>query len=139
MNLEGKTAIVTGRSRGIGKAVAKRLARDGAKVAVNCVSTVDKAEAVVEEIRAAGGDAVVVQADVAKKADAERLIADTIAAFGQVDILVSNAGIIIHRPFVDSPDEDLARAIESNLHGLFNRSPPVLTPMHARRQSRIGG
>jgi NAD(P)-dependent dehydrogenase (short-subunit alcohol dehydrogenase family) len=134
MNLAGKTAIVTGSSRGIGKAVAKRLARDGAKVAVNCVSTVDKARAVVEEIREAGGEAVVVQADVAKKADAERLIADTIAAFGQVDILVSNAGIVIDRPFVDSSDEDWRRAIEGNLHGFFNVARAVL-PHMARSNS----
>jgi NAD(P)-dependent dehydrogenase (short-subunit alcohol dehydrogenase family) len=137
MNLTGKTAIVTGSSRGIGRAVAKRLARDGAKVTVNCVSTVDKAKAVVEEIRAAGGEAVVVQADVAKKADAERLIADTIAAFGQVDILVSNAGIVIDRPFVDSSDEDWRRAIESNLHGFFNVARAVLPHMIGRRQGRL--
>jgi NAD(P)-dependent dehydrogenase (short-subunit alcohol dehydrogenase family) len=137
MTLAGKTAIVTGSSRGIGKAIAKRLARDGAKVAVNCVSTVDKAGAVVAEIAAAGGEAVVVQADVARKADAERLIADTIAAFGQVDILVSNAGIIIDRPFVDSTDEDWTRAIESNLHGFFNVCRAVLPHMIGRRRGRI--
>ena len=137
MTLAGKTAIVTGSSRGIGKAIARRLARDGAKVAVNCVSTVDKANAVVAEIAAAGGEAVVIQADVAKKGDAERLVADTIAAFGRVDILVSNAGIIIDRPFVDSTDEDWTRAIESNLHGFFNVSRAVLPHMIARRQGRI--
>ena len=137
MTLAGKTAIVTGSSRGIGKAIAKRLARDGAKVAVNCVTTIDKASAVVAEIAAAGGEAVVVPADVAQKAEAERLIADTIAAFGRVDILVSNAGIIIDRPFVDSTDEDWTRAIESNLHGFFNVSRAVLPHMIARRQGRI--
>ena len=137
MSLAGKTAIVTGSSRGIGKAVAKRLARDGAKVAVNCVSTVDKAEAVVAEIAAAGGEAIVVQADVSKKEDAERLIADTVAAFGQVDILVSNAGIVIDRPFVDSTDEDWTRAIESNLHGFFNVARAVLPDMIGRKHGRI--
>jgi NAD(P)-dependent dehydrogenase (short-subunit alcohol dehydrogenase family) len=137
MTLAGKTAIVTGSSRGIGKAIAKRFARDGAKVAVNCVSTVDKANAVVAEIAAGGGEAVVVRADVAKKGDAERLVADTIAAFGRVDILVSNAGIIIDRPFVDSTDEDWTRAIESNLHGFFNVSRAVLPHMIGRRQGRI--
>src|SRR6185295_13074312 len=137
MNLKGKTAIVTGSSRGIGKAVAKRLARDGAKVAVNCVSTVDKAKAVVEEIRRDGGEAVVVQADVSKKAEAERLIADTIKAFGQLDILVSNAGIIIDRPFVDSTDDDWERAIENNLHGFFNITRAVLPHMIGRKQGRV--
>ncbi len=137
MDLEGKIAIVTGSSRGIGKAVAKRLARDGAKVAVNCVSTVAKAKAVVEEIRKAGGDAIVVPADVSKKADAERLIADTIEAFGQVDILVSNAGIVIDRPFVDSTDEDWTRAIENNLHGFFNVTRAALPHMIERKHGRI--
>src|SRR5262249_59050337 len=115
MDLKGKTAIVTGSSRGIGKAVAKRLARDGAKVAVNCVSTVDKAKTVVAEIHNDGGEAVVVRADVSKRAEAERLIGDTLKAFGQVDILVSNAGIVIDRPFIDSTDEDWTRAIDNNL------------------------
>jgi 3-oxoacyl-[acyl-carrier protein] reductase len=137
MDLKGKTAIVTGSSRGIGKAVAKRFARDGAKVAVNCVSTVDKAKAVVEEIKKAGGEAVVVQADVSKKADAERLIADTIKAFGQVDILVSNAGIVIDRPFVDSTDDDWTRAIENNLHGFFNITRAVLPHMIERKKGRV--
>ena len=137
MNLIGKTTIVTGSSRGIGRAVARRLARDGARIVVNCVSTVDKAKAVVEEIRQAGGSAVVVRADVSQKSDAERLIAEAIAAFGQVDILVSNAGIVIDRPFVDSTDEDWTRAIETNLHGFFNVARAVLPHMIGRKQGRL--
>jgi NAD(P)-dependent dehydrogenase (short-subunit alcohol dehydrogenase family) len=137
MDLEGKTAIVTGSSRGIGKAVARRFARDGAKVTVNCVSTVDKAEAVADEIRKSGGEAIVVAADVSKKVDAERLVAETTKAFGQVDILVSNAGIVIDRPFVDSTDEDWTRAIENNLHGFFNITRAVLPHMIGRKQGRI--
>ena len=137
MDLKGKVAIVTGSSRGIGRAVARRLARDGAKVTVNCVSTVDKANAVVDEIRKAGGEAVVVRADMSKRADAERLIAETMKAFGKVDVLVSNAGIVIDRPFIDSTDEDWARAIENNLHGFFNVTRAVLPHMIERKQGRI--
>ena len=137
MNLKGKAAIVTGSSRGIGRAVALRLARDGAKVAVNCVSTVDKANGVAETIRKAGGEAIVVKADVSKRADAERLIAETAQAFGSVDILVSNAGIVIDRPFVDSTDDDWTRAIENNLHGFFNVTRAVLPRMIERKQGRI--
>lgn len=137
MNLTGKSAIVTGSSRGIGRAVALRFARDGAAVAVNGVSNRAKAEAVAGEIAAAGGRAIVVQADVSRRADAERLVAETIAAFGKVDILVSNAGIVIDRPFVDSTDEDWSRAIETNLHGFFNVSRAVLPHMIGRRQGRI--
>jgi NAD(P)-dependent dehydrogenase (short-subunit alcohol dehydrogenase family) len=137
VDLKGKVAIVTGSSRGIGRAIALRFARDGARVTVNCVSTVDKANAVAKEIRDAGGEAIVVQADVAKRTDAERLIAETIKAFGKVDILVSNAGIVIDRPFVESTDEDWTRAIESNLHGFFNVTRAVLPHMIERKQGRI--
>lgn len=136
MTLENKAAIITGSSRGIGRAVALRFARDGAKVVVNCVSTVDKAHAVAEEIRQAGGEAVVVQADVSKRADAERLIAEGIRAFGKVDILVSNAGIVIDKPFVESTDEDWARAIGSNLQGFFNVTRAVLP--HMMEESTAG-
>jgi NAD(P)-dependent dehydrogenase (short-subunit alcohol dehydrogenase family) len=137
MDLKNKSAIVTGSSRGIGRAIALRFARDGAKVAVNCVSTLDKANAVAAEIRSAGGEAIVVQADVSKRADAERLIAETIKAFGKVDILVSNAGIVIDRPFVDSTDDDWTKAIESNLHGFFNVTRAVLPHMIERRHGRV--
>ena len=137
MDLKNKVAIVTGSSRGIGSAIALRFARDGAKVTVNCVSTTDKANAVADEIRKAGGEAIVVQADVSKRAEAERLIAETIKAFGKVDILVSNAGVVIDRPFVESTDEDWTRAIESNLHGFFNVTRAVLPHMIERRHGRV--
>ncbi len=137
MTLSGKIAVVTGSSRGIGRAVAQRFARDGAKVTINCVNTIAKAEAVADDIRRAGGEAVVVQADVAKRADAERLIGETVKAFGKVDILVSNAGIVIDRPFVDSTDDDWSRAIETNLRGFFNVARAVLPHMIARRFGRV--
>jgi NAD(P)-dependent dehydrogenase (short-subunit alcohol dehydrogenase family) len=137
MDLRNKSAIVTGSSRGIGRAIALRFARDGAKVAVNCVSTLDKANAVADEIRKAGGEAIVVQADVSKRADAERLVGETIKAFGKVDILVSNAGIVIDRPFVESTDDDWTRAIESNLHGFFNITRAVLPHMIERKYGRV--
>jgi NAD(P)-dependent dehydrogenase (short-subunit alcohol dehydrogenase family) len=137
MDLRNKSAIVTGSSRGIGRAIAMRFARDGAAVVVNCVSSRDKADAVTAEIKSAGGRAVTVQADVSKKADAERLVAETIAAFGKVDILVSNAGIVIDKPFVESTDEDWTRAIENNLHGFFNITRAVLPHMLERKYGRI--
>lgn len=137
MDLKNKSAIITGSSRGIGRAIARRFARDGAKVTVSCVSTIDKAKDVATEIHDAGGEAIVVQADVSKRADAERLVADTIRAFGKVDILVSNAGIVIDRPFVESTDEDWTRAIEANLHGFFNITRAVLPHMIERGHGRI--
>jgi len=137
MDLKGKTAIVTGSARGIGKGIALRFARDGARVTVNSVTSVDRATAVAAEIEQAGGQAIVVQADVSKRADAERLVAETIEAFGHVDILVSNAGIVIDKPYIESTDEDWTRAIENNLHGFFNVTRAVLPHMIGRKAGRI--
>jgi NAD(P)-dependent dehydrogenase (short-subunit alcohol dehydrogenase family) len=137
MTLKGKSAIVTGSSRGIGHAVALRFARDGAKVVVNCVTNLDKAKAVADEIRGIGGEAIVVQADVSKRADADRLIASAIKSFGKLDILISNAGIIIDRPFTESTDEDWTRSIEINLKGFFNVARAALPHMMKQRSGRI--
>ena len=137
MQLKGKVAVVTGSSRGIGQAVAERFARDGAKVVVNYVRNRQAAEAVVAGIRKAKGEAIAVKADVAKKADAERLIKAAIKAFGRLDILVSNAGIIIDRPFIESSDKDWMASIETNLHGFFNVCRAALPPMLKQKWGRI--
>ena len=137
MQLKNKVAIVTGSSRGIGKAVAERFARDGAKVVVNYVRNKKAADAVVVGIRKAGGEAVAVKADVSKRADAERLIKSAIKAFGRLDIVVSNAGIVIDRPFIESTDEDWIASIENNLHGFFNVCQAALKPMLKQKWGRI--
>ena len=137
MQLTDKVAIVTGSSRGIGKAVAERFARDGAKVVVNYVRNKKAADAVVAGIRKAGGEAVAVKADVSKRADAERLIKSAIKAFGRLDIVVSNAGIVIDRPFIESTDEDWIASIENNLHGFFNVCQAALKPMLKQKWGRI--
>ncbi len=137
MKLKDRVAIITGSSRGIGKAVALRFAAEGAKVVVNCRSSVAEAEAVAGEISGGGGAALVVQADVSAKADAERLRDRTLEAFGQIDVLVSNAGVVIDRPFVESSDEDWAVAIGTNLNGFFNVTRAVLPHMLERRHGRI--
>ena len=137
MQLKGKVAVVTGSSRGIGQAVAERFARDGAKVVVNYVRNRKAADAVVTGIRKAKGEAIAVKADVAKKADAERLIKAAINAFGRLDILVSNAGIIIDRPFIESSDKDWMASIETNLHGFFNVCRAALPPMLKQKWGRI--
>jgi NAD(P)-dependent dehydrogenase (short-subunit alcohol dehydrogenase family) len=137
VRLAGRTAIVTGSSRGIGRAVALRFAREGANVTINCVENLDKAEAVAREISEAGGLAHVVKANVAKPDEARHLIDETIRRFGQIDILVSNAGIIIDRSFIDSTDEDWSRSIEINLRGFFNVSRAVLPFMIERRYGRV--
>ncbi len=137
MLLKDKTAVVTGSSRGIGKAIALRFAAEGAKVAVACVRNRDKAEAVAQEIRGSGGEAITVQADVSVRDDAERMVAEATQAFGRVDVMVSNAGIVIDRAFVDSTDDDWNAAIETNLRGFFNVTRAALPQMIERGQGRI--
>jgi NAD(P)-dependent dehydrogenase (short-subunit alcohol dehydrogenase family) len=137
MQLKNKVAIVTGSSRGIGKAVAERFARDGAKVVVNYVKNKKAADAVVAGIVKARGTAIAIKADVSKKADARRLINGAIKAFGRLDILVSNAGIVLDRSFVDSTDDDWTAAIENNLHGFYNVCQAALPPMLEQKWGRI--
>lgn len=137
MNLKGKVAIVTGSTRGIGKGIAHRFARDGSKVVINGVTNKEKGEAVAKEIKEAGGEATVVMADVSQREEAALLAAGAIKAFGQIDILVSNAGIVIDKPFVESQDEDWDRAININLRGFFNVSRAVLPHMIERQYGRI--
>lgn len=137
MALKDKSAIITGSSRGIGRAIALRFARDGAKVVVNCVANTAKAEAVAEEVRQIGGEAVVVKADVSKRSEAERLVSSSIAKFGKLDILVSNAGIVIDKSFVDSSDEDWSRSIGINLTGFFDVTRAALPHMIQRGTGRI--
>jgi 3-oxoacyl-[acyl-carrier protein] reductase len=93
MRLSGKTALVTGSSRGVGKAIAVAFAREGARVMVNYTSNEKAAMEVVEEIQKLGGQAQAFKADVAKKADAEAIVQATVDAFGGIDILVNNAGL----------------------------------------------
>jgi NAD(P)-dependent dehydrogenase (short-subunit alcohol dehydrogenase family) len=137
MQLKDKVAIVTGSSRGIGKAVAERFAREGARIVVNYVRNKKAADAVAAGIRKAGGEAVAVKADVSKRADAERLIKSAVKAFGRLDIVVSNAGIVIDRPFIESTDEDWIASIENNLHGFFNVCQAALKPMLKQKWGRI--
>ena len=137
MQLTDKVAIVTGSSRGIGKAVAERFAREGARIVVNYVRNKKAADAVAAGIRKAGGEAVAVKADVSKRADAERLIKSAVKAFGRLDIVVSNAGIVIDRPFIESTDEDWIASIENNLHGFFNVCQAALKPMLKQKWGRI--
>lgn len=129
----GKAAIVTGSSRGIGAAIAKRLARDGFRVTVNCVVNRDLAAAVVREIEAAGGAAIWEQADVSDPIAVRRLFDANDRAFGGVDVVINNAGIMRLAPFRDMTDEDFTRQFDVNVKGGFN----VLR--EAARRVRDGG
>src|SRR3954449_3496268 len=105
-NLAGKAALVTGASRGIGRAIALRLARDGAAVVVNYSGSEPQAREVVGEVEKAGGRAVSVQADVSRVADVVRLFDATLEHLGRLDILVNNAGVILYKPLADTTEEE---------------------------------
>ncbi|RKG92673.1 SDR family oxidoreductase [Corallococcus terminator] len=115
-----KTAIVTGASRGIGAAVAERLARDGFNVIVNYAGSKDSAEALVRKIEAAGGRALSAQADVSDPAAVARMFDSAETVFGGVDVLVNNAGVMMLKRFADSDDALFDRQIAINLKGTFN-------------------
>jgi len=119
MNLQNKVAIVTGASKGIGTHIAKALAHAGAKVVVNYASSQASADQVVAEIRAAGGEAIAVRADVSKTAEVKALFDATIAKFGKVDLLINNAGIAIYKILKDTTDDDFDRIFDINVRGVF--------------------
>jgi 3-oxoacyl-[acyl-carrier protein] reductase len=117
--LTGKVAIVSGASKGIGAAIAEKLAEDGAKVVVNYSKSADQAEAVVARIQAQGGKAAAVRADVSNPAEAQALVDATIREFGKVDILVNNAGVFEFLPLSAVHEEHFDRQFNLNVKGLL--------------------
>ncbi|MEZ4645037.1 MAG: 3-oxoacyl-[acyl-carrier-protein] reductase [Chloroflexota bacterium] len=134
MLLEGKVAIVTGASRGIGRAIAEDLAANGARVVVNYHSSAEAATEVVQSIEGNGGTAVAVQADVSNFEAAKELIKATIDTYGQVDILVNNAGTTRDMLLPMMKEDDWDIVIETNLKSVFNCCKAVLRPMMRRKQ-----
>lgn len=118
-NLEGKVAIITGASRGIGSAIARQLSALGAKVVVNYSNNSVKAEEVVEEITKSGEQAVAIKADVSNIKDVERLFSETITKFGKVDILVNNAGVILYKLLSDVTEEEFDKLFNINVKGTY--------------------
>lgn len=128
--LEGKVAIVTGASRGIGRAIAQRFAEEGAKVVVNYFARKDEADAVVAKIGEAGGDAVAIQADVSSSSDVHRLVTESIDRYQRVDILVNNAGVMFTKDVLETSEEEWDRTIDINLKGAYLCSKaiaPIMT------------
>jgi 3-oxoacyl-[acyl-carrier protein] reductase len=117
--LNGKVAVVTGASKGIGASIARHLAAEGAAVVVNYASSKTGADKVVDEIAKRGGKAIAVQGDVARKADIERLFTETKKAFGRVDILVNNAGVYQFAPLEDVTESEFHREFNTNVLGLI--------------------
>src|ERR1700756_450734 len=117
--LQGKVAVVTGASKGIGAGIAKGLAAEGSSVVVNYASSKADADRVVADIKGAGGKAIAVQGDVAKSADVQRIFAETKKAFGRLDVLVNNAGVYQFAPLEEITEEHFHRHFNTNVLGLI--------------------
>lgn len=137
MLLENKTAVVTGAGRGIGKAIALAMAREGAAVIVNYNGSKERAEAVVSEIESAGGRAEAIQCDVSDFAKAKDFFANIVKEYGKIDILVNNAGITRDNLIMKMSEEEFSDVIQTNLAGTFNGIKFVSRPMMKQRCGRI--
>lgn len=137
LDLSGRVAIVTGGSRGIGRATAERLAASGATVVVNYRGNAAAAEATVAAITAAGGKALAVQGDVSQPADVEHLVKTALEQFGRIDILVNNAGITRDNLLLRMKESDFDEVIATNLRGVFLCTRAVLRPMTKQRFGRV--
>ena len=137
IDLTGKSALVTGGARGIGRAVCLMLARAGASIAVNYRVESPSANLLVDEIEAAGGEAFALSADVSQRADAEMIVDETVARFGGIDILVNNAGIWKSSPIEEMSDGEWDEMIGVNLTGTFNCIRAAVPPMKEARAGRI--
>jgi len=135
--LEGKAAIVTGASRGIGRAIALELAASGADVVVNYAGNEAAAREVVASIEAMGRKAIAVQGNVALSADVEAMVSAALETFGKVDILVNNAGITRDNLLMRMKEEEFDEVIATNLKGVFNCIKAVTRPMMKQRSGRI--
>jgi 3-oxoacyl-[acyl-carrier protein] reductase len=137
MKLQGKAALVTGASRGIGREIALELARQGANVAVNYAGSEAKALEVVEEIKAMGQDAIAIQCDVSNSESVAEMVKTTIDTFGKLDILVNNAGITKDNLLMRMKDDEWDAVINTNLKGVFLCTKAVTRQMMKQRSGRI--
>jgi 3-oxoacyl-[acyl-carrier protein] reductase len=133
--LAGKVAVVTGGSRGIGAAIAKRLAADGASVAITYTQGADAAASVVKEIERAGGKAITLQADAADADAVKAAVEKTVATFGRLDVLVNNAGTAIPKSFEEATLDEMDRVIDINVRGVFVATQAALK--HMRDGGRV--
>ncbi len=137
MRLDGKTALVTGASRGIGRAIAMRLAAEGANIVVNYNTQADAAHQVADGVRSSGVEALVVQANVARSDDVERLVSSALEQFKRIDVLVNNAGITRDTLIMRMSEDDWDTVLDTNLKSAFLMTRAVMRPMLRRRGGRI--
>jgi 3-oxoacyl-[acyl-carrier protein] reductase len=135
--LQAKVAIVTGASRGIGRAIALRLAGEGAAVAVNYLSQSAAAHETVDHIRRSGGEAAAIQADVADRSAAERLAAQTVERFGRLDILVNNAGVMSRSDLLSYDASEFERLWRTNVEGVIHMAAAVVPSMKQQKSGSI--
>ena len=127
--LANKVALVTGGSRGIGAAIAKRLAADGASVAITYAKDASAASAVVKAIELAGGKAIAIQADAASAEAVRGAVEKTVSTFGRLDVLVNNAGTAMPKPFEEATQEEMDRVLDINVRGVFATTQAALKHM----------
>lgn len=135
--LEGKFAIVTGASRGIGQGIALQLAKEGASVALNYQSSQARAEAVAAEIRELGAQCMLLQANVADPVEARGMVKQVLSAWGRLDIMVNNAGITRDKSIRKMTDEDWLEVIQTNLNAVFFCTTAAMQPMVEQKFGRI--
>ena len=137
LRLQNQVAIITGGSRGIGRAVAVALAREGARVGIAAVEDREALENVEKEITAAGADAIAVLANVARRGDVDRLVQSVIAKWGRIDILINNAGVLRLAPLENISEERWDETLAVHLKGTFNCTQAVLPFMKQQRKGKI--
>jgi len=135
--LQGKIALVTGASRGIGRAIAKLFAEEGAKVVINYGRSEREASSLAEEIKKQGGEVLLVKADVSKSQEVKEMIKKTIDRFGRIDILVNNAGILIQAPFLESTEQMWNKMMDVNLKGSYLCAKEVAPVMLKQKSGKI--
>ncbi|MBB5172112.1 3-oxoacyl-[acyl-carrier-protein] reductase [Texcoconibacillus texcoconensis] len=135
--LKGQTALVTGASRGIGRAIAIALANQGANIAVNYAGNEEKANAVVDELKELGVNAMAIRANVADEEDVQSMVKETVSHFGSLDILINNAGITKDGLLMRMKSEDFDTVVDTNLKGAFHCAKAVSRQMMKQRSGRI--
>jgi 3-oxoacyl-[acyl-carrier protein] reductase len=135
--LNGKVALITGSSRGIGRAIAMLFVEEGAKVAINYNRSETQAKELFNRIRKMGGEALLVKADVSNSKEVKQMVIETVRTFGGIDILVNNAGILFRKGFFDSSEEELDQILDVNLKGTYLCCREVAQLMLNRKKGKI--